>query len=586
MPDLVAIDTRLGLGDSGRMQQLRFEVLGRLQLHQGTATWNEWYVAWSDGSFGWLAEARGRVIVSHRVERNLGVPPFEGLQPGDRLPLAGLGSAVVEEVGEALIVSAQGELPFQPQLNATYRFADASMSDGMYVTLDYAQGGEDPEIFMGRELSYAELELRSAGPAREDRAPESSEGVALRCPGCSAAISLKLKSSLAVACPSCGKLWSHKDGELELIKALQQRYQPALPLGARGKLFERELEVIGWTRRAMNYADTEYSWDEYLLHGADGYFWLNENNGHWVFLSPLPAAAVTHSSLDAYYQSDSYRLFQTSEDVRYSDIQGEFYWDLRPGVKAEMRDFVRPPYLLSVETIDKEKSWTHGEYVAADEVWKRFGQTTRPPSQRGIAPCQPNPHRQNLRDANFGFVFGIALFVLFSVVLQIMLPKRVCLSMAVPMPTNAAQQVTLSDPFVLRGQAHAASVRARSEFAGNGYVGLELALIHEATGKSAELDMDLSYFAGYTDGESWSEDNRSDVTRLGAVEPGSYVLRVEPHLDAAYPPPVTTRVEVVQGVYLWLPFWLCLIALSLPPFVFWIRSTRFETRRWSESDNA
>jgi hypothetical protein len=189
-----------------------------------------------------------------------------------------------------------------------------------------------------------------------------------------------------------------------------------------------------------------------------------------------------------------------------------------------------------------------------------------------------------LRDAKLGFWFGIALLVLFSVVLMISLPKRVCLSMAVP--TTDDQPVTLSDPFVLRGGVHAASVRAHSEFAGNGWVGLELALIHEATGKSDELDMDLSYFAGYTDGESWSEDNRTDVTRLGSVVPGSYVLRVAPHFDAAYPRPYTTRVEVVQGVFLWLPFWLCLIALSSPLGVVWMQSTRFESRRWSESDNA
>lgn len=584
MPDLVAVDTRLALGDSGRMQQLRFDVLGRLQLHQGTATWNEWYVAWSDGSFGWLAEARGRVILSHRVERAVAVPPFEALKPGDRLALPGLGSAVVEELGDAQFVSAQGELPFQPQLNATFRFVDASMNDGMYVTLDYAQGSEEPDIFMGRELSYDELELRSAGPSRKDRAPESPAGVALRCPGCSGPIGLKLSSSLAVTCPSCGKLWSHNDGRLVLIKALQQRHQPALPLGARGKLFDQQLEVIGWTRRALSYAGSEYSWQEYLLHGPGGYFWLSENQGHWVFLTPLAAAAVTtHGQLEANYQSEAYQHFQESADVRYADIQGEFYWNLQPGAKADMQDYVRPPYLLSVETIDKEKAWTRGEYVPAATVWKSFGQTTEPPAQSGVAPCQPNPHRAMLRDANLGFWCGIALLVLFTVVLLMALPKRVCLSMAVPMTDD--QPVTLSDPFVLRGGVHAASVRAHSEFAGNGYVALELALIHEASGKSDELDMDLSYFAGYSDGESWSEDHRSDETRLGSVVPGSYVLRVAPHFDAAYPRPDTTRVEVVQGVYLWLPFWLCLIALSLPPCVLWIRSQRFEARRWSQSDH-
>jgi hypothetical protein len=41
VPDLVAIGMRLALGDSGRMQELTFQVLGRLQLHQGVASCNE-----------------------------------------------------------------------------------------------------------------------------------------------------------------------------------------------------------------------------------------------------------------------------------------------------------------------------------------------------------------------------------------------------------------------------------------------------------------------------------------------------------------------------------------------------------------
>jgi len=585
VPDLVAIDTRLALGDTGRMQALRFQVLGRLQLHQGVASWNEWYVSWSDGSFGWLAEAAGRVIVSRRSERQIEVPAYERLKVGQRVALAGVGDLVIEELGDARIVSAQGELPFMPQLENIYRFADGSLSGGLYATLEYADPDAPAEVFVGRELSYEAAGLAEAAPERSWQAPQTS-GRALRCPSCSGPVSLKLSDSLAVVCPHCHALSSHGDGELALVRELEKRHQPTLPLGARGQLSGHKVEVIGWTRRAVTVDRVDYHWDEYLLHGSKGYSFLSENKGHWTLFTQLPAAALEDvSDLSASYQSARYSHFQRSNGVRYLDVQGEFYWEIKFDQRPRMDDYVRPPHQLSVEHTDKEKLWTYGVYIPAEELWQSFDQPGKPPEPQGVGPCQPNPYAQHKRGMFMGLAFGVSLFVLFTLALLITQPKRVRLIHHVAIADD--QPVSLSDPFELRGGTKAVEISAHSDFdLGNGWAALDVSLIEELSGRADDLDLEVSLFSGYSDGESWMEDGRHAEQRVGGVKPGRYVLRVEPHYDPTYTKPTSLRMEVAQGAFLWLPLWLCMLALGLPPLIWWFLVSRFEARRWSESDHA
>jgi uncharacterized protein (DUF983 family) len=352
MPDLVATDTRLSLGATGKLAKLSFTVVGRVQLHQGRAGWDEWYVIWSDGSFGWLAEAQGRVILTHRFEQPVQVPAFGSVRAGQALELPGLGRVVVEETGEARVLSAQGELPFQPQFGRSYRFVDASLSNGGYVSLDYGIAGDDAEVFLGRELSYAETGISELAPERAFSAPEV-RGEALSCPNCGAPVALKSTQTKSVVCDSCRGLCGLSGGKLALIAALQEREAPALALGAKGKLFGHPLEVIGWVRRACTVDGTDYSWNEYLLHGDVGYRWLTEAKGHWTYLESIPAAQVEASdpSTSASVAGEDYRHFQTSEEVRYENMQGEFYWLLDPSDRAQMIDYVRPPNMLSCESM-------------------------------------------------------------------------------------------------------------------------------------------------------------------------------------------------------------------------------------------
>src|ERR1044072_396988 len=86
--EIVETGSPLDLGLTGSYQSVRFELTGRAQLgHEAGGFWDEWYAAFSDGRWGWLAEAQGRFYLTFQLplDPNINLPSFEALQLGHRL---------------------------------------------------------------------------------------------------------------------------------------------------------------------------------------------------------------------------------------------------------------------------------------------------------------------------------------------------------------------------------------------------------------------------------------------------------------------------------------------------------------------
>src|SRR5580704_15641858 len=86
--DLADTQSPLQLGLKGAYQGAWFELTGRAQLgHEAGSMWDEWYAAFSDGRWGWLAEAQGRFYMTFQqsLPPEITIPAVEDL---------GLGQAV------------------------------------------------------------------------------------------------------------------------------------------------------------------------------------------------------------------------------------------------------------------------------------------------------------------------------------------------------------------------------------------------------------------------------------------------------------------------------------------------------------
>src|SRR5436190_1803239 len=82
----VKTDSPLSIGLAGKYNGKSFRLTGRAQMrHALGGVWDEWYAAFSDNKWGWLAEAQGRFYMSFE-EPLKELPDFNSLVVGERAP--------------------------------------------------------------------------------------------------------------------------------------------------------------------------------------------------------------------------------------------------------------------------------------------------------------------------------------------------------------------------------------------------------------------------------------------------------------------------------------------------------------------
>src|ERR1051325_3561069 len=140
----------------GNYRGVGFRLVGRTQMrHQAGGMWEEWYAAFDDGRWGWLAEAAGKFYITFKVETK-GLPTFEQIEVGGRL-----GELVVQEIGTAALISGEGEIPWRVMPADTYDYADLSGPSRKFATIDYSE--DAPLLFQGQETTLKELVVQEIG---------------------------------------------------------------------------------------------------------------------------------------------------------------------------------------------------------------------------------------------------------------------------------------------------------------------------------------------------------------------------------------------------------------------------------------
>jgi hypothetical protein len=569
--DLVPTAAPIAVDDEGSAAGKSFRVVGRIQLDHGRGPWDEWYLGFSDGSWGWLARAEGRWYLT--FERACEAVRWEAAQPGARLTLAGVEWVVTERGGSA-IVSAEGELPYPLDPHGSGRYADLEGPEGAFATLDF---GASLTFFAGRELSASELTLKKkAGPRPLEKVAVSK----LSCPSCGAPIELFVPDATErVGCKHCGALLDHTAGTLALLQQLEPpAIAPLIPLGASGKLLGQERTVIGFMQRYVVVEGDRYTFREYLLYADSGYSWLVEEDHHWLHVTPVATSKVKEAYNAAFYGDTTYRAFARGQPV-VDFVIGEFYWKVMAGDSCATVDYIAPPRLLSVERTADEISWSEGEYVEPATLLKAFG-LSKLPRPSGVAAAQPNPHRA--RGAALVFALLAALWLSLALAYELGGKQKYeypGLQLATQGALNAP--VLLTDSFVVPRGPTIIAVEAYAPIS-NGSAYVEASLIPEdPPGEARVMPLLIEHYQGYEGGESWSEGDSSATQYFGRVAPGRYSFRFvgswDPYGVTTLPPEVKLTATIGERSPACCFGTLFLIAL--PYLLTRLRALAFEARR-------
>jgi hypothetical protein len=597
--ELVETGSPLDVGLRGTWRGVSFELTGRAQLaHEMGGQWDEWYATFSNGWIGWLAEAQGRFYLTFQypVTEGVQLPSFEQLVLGQAVQgLPQQATLMVAETGRATARGAKGEIPYLLTPGETYYYADLSGPDGAFGTLDYNES--PPLVFLGHQVTLADLGITTTRtPEREKRQVGAAH---LNCPNCAGPLELRAPDKTErVTCPNCNSLLDVNQGQLEFLKALKKPwFQPLIPIGSSGEMSEGKMTVIGAMARSVTIEGTQYFWSEYLLYNPQiGFRWLVHSDDHWNYVQAVPPGEVSESVKSAYFRGKRFKIFQDAQAV-VECVLGEFYWKVETGEMVRGVDYVRPPDMLSKEVsfvpqpqaapeearrkkvVTGEINWSLGTYVPVAEVEKIFAVNGLPrPST--VAPNQPYLHKWIYK---YWLVFlfvailaGLATFIVSGSTREV-LSQNVTLP-ALPNPDGT--QVFFSEPFELAGRRN---VRISADSpVDNSWVYLEGDLINDETGLVQSFPIELSYYHGVEDGESWSEGDRKDSAYSSAMPAGRYLLRLEGQWEK-WQQPALVNVKVEQNVTHGFNLLLALIVLSIVPVLMGIYHFRFERRRWSES---
>jgi Domain of unknown function (DUF4178) len=602
--DVVESGSPLEVGLGGVYFGVAFVLTGRAQLqHAAGGFWDEWYASFSDGRWGWLAEAQGRFYMTFpiSVPQPALLPPFEQLQLGQ--PVHAIPSQqppVVAEKGTARMMAAEGEIPYLLMPGETYAYADLSGHEGVFGTLDY--GERPPLVFVGREATLAELGFANARRTteREARAVAAAQ---LNCPNCGGPLELRAPDRAErVTCPNCGSLLDVNQGQLRYLKKLERKGPPpSIPLGATAEFEERPQTVIGFMVRSVEFEGVRYFWQEYLLYNpATGFRWLVESDGHWSYVKSVPPGEVAEAN-GAHYGGKRFKIFQDAA-ARVEYVEGEFYWKVSVGELARATDFVAPPLMLSKEVPiaqgsrggaleSEEVNWSLGSYTPLKEVERKFNVNL--PSPHTVAPNQPwtNGKIYGYWAALMVVAIFVGLFTLVAAPRARVFTQSYTLSpSAAPTPAPGDEppapdektQVIFTDPLEIQGRRNIRITGAAN--VDNNWVYVAGDLINEETGLVQEFELPIEYYYGVEDGESWSEGEAEQSVYLPALPEGRYTMRLEAQWDGwNKPEPPQFTVKVDQGVPRLVNMLFLLIALSALPLIAAWRHFSFERRRWADS---
>src|SRR5215212_1124137 len=405
--DVAESGSPLEVGLRGVYLGVAFELTGRAQLqHAAGGFWDEWYAAFSDGRWGWLAEAQGRFYLTFQIQvpSPNALPSFDSLQLGQQVwAIPAQTPPVAAEKGTARMLGAEGEIPYPLTPGETYPYADLSGAGGVFGTLDY--GEQPPLVFTGRETTLDEIGLAHARRTteREARAVTATQ---LSCPNCGGPLELRAPDRTErVGCPNCGSLLDASQGKLRYLKTLErQGWGQSIPLGGTAEFEWRPLTVIGYMVRSVEFEGVRYFWQEYLLYNpAVGFRWLVESDGHWSYVTSVPPGEVTEAGSTALHGGRRFKMFQQAA-ARVEYVEGEFYWKVKEGEQAQANDYVNAPLMLSKgvpissgrkqggQIEAEEINWSLGAYTPVKEIERKFGVDL--PSPKTVAPNQPWPHRK------------------------------------------------------------------------------------------------------------------------------------------------------------------------------------------------
>lgn len=638
------------VGGSGRLMDRRFDILGRVRYGYERGYWDEWYLAFDDGSTVWIGEDENNFMLESCDEDEQAPLEYADAYPGQSVQL---GATIfhLDEKGIAICEGGEGQLPFPIVSGERVPFLDLSLSD-RFATIEYDIADTTARVFRGRRLDLAEVQMdmtaeeagvtggmkaeRAADGERRERVVVSGDraksvncvccGAPLNvpsgagdsitceycgtdvdltvrrvpCGGCDATVAIHGRDARSVVCPKCHRMIDVSRSQPTTLELAAQVGRPAVPfrMGQKCTLRGVGYAVVGHIRFVEHDFEGTYHSDEFLLFSKDaGYQWIVLENGHFSISRELddrpigfePRLAAPKQALR--FNGRRWKVFESGY-TQVEWVDGELPWVAQIGDQNYYMDAVSPPYLLSAEWTDTEMEWYEAEYLDRAEVAEAFGIAEHDlPIPSGVAPHQPFKRTPFRRQAMPIMALFAAVF--FMATLWSLGKSGEKVGRMTVRPDQFQNEYVTEDHFTIHGE----NALCEAEFHGqvsNSWEYLQVAVLNSQDEIVVDFSAELSYYTGRDSEGTWTEGSQRDRVPFKLKSPGDYRFLIlgQANVGTNETPGnvlacgVPVTITIREGIVL-TRYYLAFALFCIA----WlgieiVRKLSFEGSRWAESDAA
>lgn len=378
-------------------------------------------------------------------------------------------------------------------------------------------------------------------------------------------------------CPECFALISYENDSNGKVNTVFNRLHTtsAIKVGQKGLLNGIEYTVTGVVVKQVQ---KTYYWREYILTAVnDEQLYLSETDGHWILLKKVEDTYKVHGYPREHdYNGITLKLYDY-DDPKTVFAAGFFDYNVIPK-RQRMIEYINPPYIYSVEELEKEQMVYFGEHISSRAIKKAFNLEYMPyKSGTGIV----QPFIVNVRHMAIVFC-AFAILILFSH-LFIYHGRE---SVTVLDETLAFSEYNgkdfVSRPFTLTGGSAPLTVSLLTNV-DNSWATAQVGLINEKTNDEEYTSKDIEYYHGYEGGENWSEGSNNKDIEICGVNAGTYHLVITPQKP---PEDITNQGMKITAVWNSPSSWnmiIPIVMLIVIAVTMLIINFNFERTRWTDS---
>ena len=149
--------SRLYCGALCTIESQEYRIVGRVRYSYGKGFWDEWYALTHTGQGTWITEDDHEFSIQTEVSSTDISRDIQALSIGDEVVIANQTYRILE-IGEAVCLGIEGELPKGVLPDERYRYADGGSLDGTSA-LGIEYDDTPPTVFVGRWIQAKDIQV-------------------------------------------------------------------------------------------------------------------------------------------------------------------------------------------------------------------------------------------------------------------------------------------------------------------------------------------------------------------------------------------------------------------------------------------